>query len=78
MQTTTKTAKKIQPGDIFLTEYGDYDNWCKFVFVSCEPEDKFTKINVRSVNYGNTFDIYDFNPIDKVRFEVIGNECGAD
>ena len=73
-----KTAETIKPGDIFLTEYGDFDNWCKFVFISCEPEGKFTKINVRCVNYGNTFDIYDLNPIDKVRFEVIGNECGAD
>jgi hypothetical protein len=69
-----KTAETIKPGDIFLTEYGDFDNWCKFEFISCEPHDNFTKINVRSVNYGNTFDIYDLNPIDKVRFEVIGNE----
>jgi hypothetical protein len=66
-----KNAKEIQPGDVFLTEYGDYDCWCKFVFISCEPHGKNTKITVRSVNYGNTFDIYDLDPIDKVKFDVL-------
>lgn len=73
MQTITKTAKEIQPGDIFRSEYGDFDNWCNFVFVSCEPDGKnWTKINVRNINNNTIFSIYDLEPIDKVKFDVIG------
>ncbi len=71
-----KNAETIQPGDIFIAEYGDYGNFCKFVFFSCEPckdVKNCTKINVRSINYNNTFSIYDLNPIDKVKFDVIGH-----
>ena len=75
MQTITKTAEEIQPGDVFITSYGDYDNICKFVFVSCEPHGKkWTKVNVHYVNKDEIFDVYDSDPIDRVRFEVIVNE----
>lgn len=70
-----KNAKEIQPGDVFLTEYGDYDNWCKFVFISCEPDENFkncTKISVRNINNNTIFSIYDLETIDKVKFDVIG------
>ncbi len=70
-----KTAKEIQPGDIFRSEYGDFDNWCEFVFISCEPDENFkncTKINVRNINNNTIFSIYDLEPIDKVKFDVIG------
>ena len=76
MQTTIKTATTIQPGDIFRSEYGDFDNWCEFVFVSCEPDKDFkncTKINVRNVSNNTIFSIYELNPIDKVKFDVIGH-----
>ena len=76
MQTITKTAATIQPGDIFRSEYGDFDNWCEFVFVSCEPDKDFkncTKIDVRYVSNNTIFSIYDLHPIDKVKFDVIGH-----
>ena len=76
MQTITKTATTIQPGDIFRSEYGDFDNWCEFVFVSCEPDKDFkncTKIDVRYVSNNTIFSIYDLYPIDKVKFDVIGH-----
>ena len=70
-----KSAKESQPGDIFRSEYGDFDNWCEFVFISCEPDKDFkncTKINVRNITNNTIFSIYDLNPIDKVKFDVIG------
>ena len=74
MQTVTKTANTIQPGDIFFTEYVDYENFCKFVFISCEPYGKsHTKINVRNITNNAIFSIYDLSPIDKVKFDVIGH-----
>ena len=73
---TIKTAATIQPGDIFRSEYGDFDNWCEFVFISCEPDKDFkncTKIDVRYVSNNTIFSIYDLHPIDKVKFDVIGH-----
>lgn len=75
MQTITKTAKEIQPGDIFRSEYGDYGNWCDFIFVSCEPDNDFkncTKVNVFNPTNRTIYSIYELNPIDKVIFDVVG------
>lgn len=69
-----KTAQTIQPGDIFRCEYGDYNNYCNFVFVSCEPDGKSTCITVRYIGSADTFNIYDLSPIDKITFDVIGKE----
>lgn len=76
MQTITKTATEIQPGDVFRTQYGDYDNWVRFVFVACRPHGlRSTEIDVHYVgNPNNIFKVYDTDPIDKVRFEVIIND----
>lgn len=30
-----KSADEMKPGDIFRCEYGEYGNWCEFVFESC-------------------------------------------
>ena len=69
-----KTAETIQKGDIFRTEYGDYDNWCNFIFISCEPDgEKWTKITVQSINTTEVFSMYENNPINKVTFNVIEN-----
>ena len=69
----TKTAETIQKGDIFCSEYGDYDNWCNFVFVSCEPDgENWTKINVHNVGDDKVYSIYDGRNINKVTFEVVG------
>lgn len=73
-QITKKTAKTIQPGDIFRCEYGDYGNYCNFVFVGCQPDGNNTCITVHYINNNNIFNIYDILPIDKVTFDVIGKE----
>lgn len=67
-----KTAETIKPGDVFVTEYGDFDNYCAFVFVSCQPhKQNCTEITVHPVNDNNNiFNIYDMVSIDKVRFDV--------
>lgn len=71
---TVKTAETIQPGDIFRCEYGDFNNYCNFVFVCCTPHNKGTCITVRYVNDLKAFDIYDLKPMDKITFNVIGKE----
>lgn len=75
LQTTKKTTQTIQPGDIFLCEYGDYGNWCNFVFVSCKEHSKnITEITVHYPNKSDIFNIYEISPIDKITFDVIGKE----
>jgi hypothetical protein len=73
---TKKTAQTIQPGDIVRVEYGDYENYCNFVFVECNPYVKnCTRITVRYVGSTEIFDIFDLSPIDKITFDVIGREA---
>ena len=75
-QITKKTILDIQPGDIFRCEYGDYDNYCNFVFVACTPfPQNSTQITVHYVNNNSIFNIYDLSPIDKITFDVIGKEA---
>jgi hypothetical protein len=74
-QITKKTAQTIQPGDIIRVEYGDYENYCNFVFVECNPYVKnTTRITVHHIGSADNFDIFDLDPIDKVEFDVIGRE----
>lgn len=70
-----KTAQTIQPGDIIRCEYGDYNNYCNFVFVDCKPDGRNTCITVHYIGSDYVFNIYDLNPIDKVKFDVIGKEA---
>lgn len=75
MQITKKTAQTIQPGDIFRSEYGDFENYCNFVFLSCRPSSRnTTEITVRFPNKTKEFEIYEISPIDKITFDVIGKE----
>ena len=75
METIKKTAKTIQPGDIFRSEYGDYGNFCNFVFVSCQDYGRgITEITVRNPVTNCEANIYEINPIDKVTFDVIGRK----
>ncbi|MBQ8766071.1 MAG: hypothetical protein IJZ16_04645 [Clostridia bacterium] len=70
-----KTTETIQPGDIFRCEFGDDNNYCNFVFVSCASFPvNCTQITVRYINDSKSFNIYDLLPIDKVTFNVIGRE----
>ena len=77
-KTIVKTAKTIKKGDVFRTEYGDYDNWVNFIFVSCEADgDNCTKITVQSTNTNEVFDVFENNSIDKVTFDIV-KECESD
>lgn len=74
-QITKKTILDIQPGDIIRVEYGDFNNYCNFVFVECNPYiNNCSRITVRSVGSVDKFDIFDLSPIDKITFDVIGKE----
>ena len=72
-----KTAETIQKGDIFRTEYGDYDNWVNFEFISCEArDDKWTKTTVKCTCTGEVFDVFANTPIDRITFDVIKESEG--
>ena len=74
-QITKKNITDIQPGDIIRVEYGDYENYCNFVFVECNPYVKnTTRITVHYIGSADNFDIFDLSPIDKIKFDVIGRE----
>lgn len=76
IQITKKTILDIQPGDIIRVEYGDYENYCNFVFVECNPYVKnTTRITVHHIGSADNFDIFDLSPIDKIKFDVIGREA---
>lgn len=67
-----KNASDIRAGDIIQCEFGDFDNIVKVVFDSCEADGKHTKVTCHDIRTGRQFDMYDFSPIDKVTFEVVG------
>ena len=78
-KTIVKTAKTIKKGDVFRTEYGDFDNWVNFEFISCEPhKDRCTKITVKSTCTGRVFDVYENTPIDRITFDVVEEMAGDD
>ena len=70
-----KTAAEMKPGDIFRTEYGDYGNWCEFVFESCNAHLFYateTLFDIIGHTQSETF--YSMTNIHKVVYEVVGRE----
>ena len=67
-----KTAAEMKPGDIFRTEYGNYGNWCEFVFESCNAY----LFDMTETHYHNTQSetCYSMTNIRKVVYEVVGRE----
>ena len=63
-------------GDIFLTEYGDFDNWVEMCFEGCERDvqSDCTKIKFHLVGGTVSDYCYHCSPIEKVKFKVIGRE----
>lgn len=75
---TKKSAQTIQPGDIIRVEYGDFDNYCNFVFVECNPYiNNCTRITVRYIGSADKFDIFDLLPVNLITFDVIGKEANS-
>ena len=71
-----KTAAEMKPGDIFRTEYGDYGNWCEFVFESCNAH-LFDTTETHFHRKGHTQSsetCYSMTNIRKVVYEVVGRE----
>ncbi len=70
-----KTANEMKAGDVFRCEYGDYDNWCNFVFESCKTHDKrTTEITFHWIGRTESEKCYEFTPIERMKFEVVGEE----
>lgn len=71
-----KNASEIQPGDIFRTEYGDYGNWCEFVFESCNAH-LFDATETHFHRKGHTTQsetCYSMTDINRVTYTVVGRE----
>ena len=70
-----KKASEMQYGDIFETEYGDYGNFIKAVFESCEPcESDTTLTRFHYIDCEESIEGYSFTPIEKKTYKVIGKE----
>lgn len=74
-----KTAKTIKAGDVYRTEFGDYGNYARFVFVSCEAvRENCTRINVKDIGSDEVYDVYEFTPIDRIEFDVVEESEGEE
>lgn len=70
-----KTAAEMKPGDIFRVEYGDYENWCEFVFESCDVYTKECTVTFfHRIGKDKTEKGYEFKYINKMTYEVVGRE----
>lgn len=70
-----KTAKEMVKGDVYECEFGDFGNFVKVVFESCEPDgDRWTKIHFHHIGMTDSDVMYDMNSIDRVTFNVVGRE----
>ena len=74
-----KRAAEMQSGDVMLVEYGDYDNWCKFVFESCNASnERTTETHFHKIGSTESKTMYEFTNIEKVTYTVIGKEIEGD
>ena len=70
-----KTAAEMKPGDIFRTEYGDYGNWCEFVFESCNKYPcGFTQTHFHRIGRTQSETCYGSTKIEKHTYVVVGRE----
>lgn len=70
-----KLAADMMPGDIFRTQYGDYGNWCEFVFVCCGMSKPGCTVTVfHRIGRKNTKRCYEYTDINRVTYTVIGRE----
>lgn len=70
-----KTAAEMKPGDIFRTEYGDYGNWCEFVFESCNAHlFDATETHFHRIGRTQSETCYGSTKIEKHTYVVVGRE----
>lgn len=71
-----KSAAEMKPGDIFRTEYGDYDNWCEFVFERCNVHAKGCTVTFfHCVGKHKTGECYEYKDISRMTYTVVGREA---
>lgn len=74
-----KKAAEMKAGDIFRTEYGDFGNWCEFVFESCNDHfGRTTETHYHRIGQTESCKCYGMASIDKAEYEVIGREESED
>lgn len=70
-----KKAADMKAGDVFRTEFGDYGNFCNFVFESNQMTDDSTlETTYHSIGGSVSEKCYGFVKWDKAEYEVIGVE----
>ena len=68
-------AEDMEPGDVFRTEYGDYGNFCNFVFESHRMTDKSTlETTYHQIGKTESEKCYEFTKFDRAEYNVIGIE----
>ena len=71
----TKRAEDMTPGDIFRTEYGDYGNFCNFVFESHKMRDQSTlETTYHQIGKTESERCYEFTKLERATYNVIGTE----
>ena len=75
-----KSSSEMEYGDIFLTEFGDFDNWVELVFEECASDNlpDWTKIKYHVPNGKLSSYCYENHPINKAKFKVVGKEESED
>lgn len=71
-QPIIKKACEMETGDIFRTEYGDFDNWVEVVFVHCFSDGVHTQIQCTWIGSSKVFSMTDLKSFNDATFEVIG------
>lgn len=70
-----KPAADMMPGDIFRTQYGEYGNWCEFVFESCNKYPLgMTETHFHRIGQTQSETCYACTKIDKKIYVVVGKE----
>lgn len=70
-----KKASEMERGDIFRTEYGDYGNWCEFVFESYKMHDKnCIETTYHRIGEKQSKKCYGFIYNHDAEYKVIGKE----
>lgn len=69
-----KKPEEMERGDIFRAEYGDYGNWCNFVFESCKIEGKRLETQFHWIGKTESEKCYEWDYRGEHAYEVIGKE----
>ena len=64
----------LEYGDVFRSEYGDYDNWVSIVFERLAIDDRCIHIWVHHLGKSESFEIRSLHNESGTWFDVIGTE----